>query len=106
MATAVSDTTMCQQKRKPKNRLATSQPSAKHAYSPSKKGKCRELESGAAHTHAAFPRRLEFASSNWKSLQEALKIGEKGDGKPSNRGRGMGNAAAQGEPVKNTEHQK
>lgn len=61
-----------QQKRSGKHSAV--QLSAQNGYSPSKKGKTRdELP---VPTHTAFPRKLKYASSNWKKLQEVLKMNE------------------------------
>uniref|UniRef100_A0A023GIS1 RNA exonuclease 4 n=1 Tax=Amblyomma triste TaxID=251400 RepID=A0A023GIS1_AMBTT len=75
-----------QQKRKPKGKNSTIELAERHGYSPSKKGKTREKDSGSvtiaassavSRTKTAFPRQLQFASSNWKALQETLQIGQK-----------------------------
>lgn len=71
MASASGDVVPRQQKRKPKNKNTAAQLSAKHGYSPSKKGKTRQDDAPAPiQTRTAFPRKLQFASSNWKLLQE------------------------------------
>lgn len=74
-----------QQKRKPKGKNGTIELAERHGYSPSKKGKTREKDSSVAtaassavpRTKTAFPRQLQFASSNWKALQETLQAGQK-----------------------------
>lgn len=69
-----------QHKRKPKNKNTPAQLSTKHGLSPSKKGKTREDDAPPPiQTRTAFPKKLQFASSNWKSLQETLKIGDKAE---------------------------
>ncbi|CAN8017520.1 unnamed protein product [Ixodes persulcatus] len=90
MASASGDVVPRQQKRKPKNKNTAAQLSAKHGYSPSKKGKTRQDDAPAPiQTRTAFPRKLQFASSNWKLLQETLKIGDKAEhtGQPPHRQR-------------------
>ncbi|CAN7995772.1 unnamed protein product [Ixodes hexagonus] len=90
MASASGDGVPRQQKRKPKNKNTAAQLSAKHGYSPSKKGKTRPEDAPVLiQTRTAFPRKLQFASSNWKSLQETLKIGDKAEqtDQPSHRPR-------------------
>lgn len=80
MATTPSSTPR-QQKRKPKGNNSAAELALKHGYSPSKKGKTRRGEpadsttsSTAPRTQTAFPRKLQFASSNWKALQEKLQV--------------------------------
>lgn len=80
MSTTPSSTPR-QQKRKSKGKNSTAELALKHGYSPSKKGKTRGGESAdsttsstAPRTQTAFPRKLQFASSNWKALQEKLQV--------------------------------
>ncbi|XP_077488366.1 uncharacterized protein LOC144099140 isoform X1 [Amblyomma americanum] len=75
-----------QQKRKPKGKNGTIELAESHGYSPSKRGKTRENDSSSvatatsstvSKTKTAFPRQLQFASSNWKALQQTLQTGQK-----------------------------
>uniref|UniRef100_A0A1E1XF96 RNA exonuclease 4 n=1 Tax=Amblyomma aureolatum TaxID=187763 RepID=A0A1E1XF96_9ACAR len=75
-----------QQKRKPKGKNGTIELAESHGFSPSKKGKTREKDTASiatatsstvSRTKTAFPRQLQFASSNWKALQETLQTGQK-----------------------------
>ncbi|XP_064488058.1 uncharacterized protein LOC135400220 [Ornithodoros turicata] len=82
---AASPTQSCgkrslQQKRNGKQSAA--QLSAQNGYSPSKKGKTKE--EAPAPTRTAYPRKLEYASTNWKKLQEVLKMNDKS--KPTDTG--------------------
>ncbi|KAL3254901.1 hypothetical protein MRX96_046723 [Rhipicephalus microplus] len=81
MATTPSGTPR-QPKRKTKGKNSAVDLALKHGYSPSKKGKTKGGEpadsstsSAGPRTQAAFPRKLQFASSNWKALQEKLQNG-------------------------------
>lgn len=80
MATTPSGTPR-QPKRKTKGKNSAVDLALKHGYSPSKKGKTKGGEpadsstsSAGPRTQAAFPRKLQFASSNWKALQEKLQV--------------------------------
>lgn len=103
MATTPSDTSR-QQKRKPRNKNGAVQLSMKEGQSPSKKGKTKGDDSTVAassqRTNTAFPRKLQFASSNWKALQETIQTVAKTvpPAKPASRkkeaGSGGGTTAA------------
>lgn len=75
MATA-SSSTPPRQKRKPRSKNGAVQLAVKEGQSPNKKGKTKEDDSAvtasSTRTNTAFPRKLQFASSNWKALQEAI----------------------------------
>uniref|UniRef100_L7M4G6 RNA exonuclease 4 n=1 Tax=Rhipicephalus pulchellus TaxID=72859 RepID=L7M4G6_RHIPC len=80
MATTPSSTPR-QQKRKPKGKNSAVELALKHGYSPSKKGKTKggdptdsTTSSTVPRTQTAFPRKLQFASSNWKALQEKIQV--------------------------------
>lgn len=76
MAATASSTPSRQQKRKPRNKNDAVQLSVKEGQSPNKKGKTKGDDSSdtasSKRTNTAFPRKLQFASSNWKALQETI----------------------------------
>nr|XP_050027293.1 RNA exonuclease 4-like [Dermacentor andersoni] len=113
MATSPSSTPR-QQKRKPKGKNSAVELALKHGYSPSKKGKTRAgnqsdsiTSSTVPRTQTAFPRKLQFASSNWKALQEKLQVAPQNKNgvseKAANRKKNAGKDCSASTPVKKEE---
>ncbi|XP_077538784.1 uncharacterized protein LOC144151560 [Haemaphysalis longicornis] len=99
MATTPSNTPP-RQKRKPRNKNGAVQLAVKEGQSPNKKGKTKEDDSAvtasSTRTNTAFPRKLQFASSNWKALQEAIQTVPRTvpPSKPSSRKNGSGSSSS------------
>lgn len=108
MATTPSSTPP-RQKRKPRNKNGAVQLAVKEGQSPNKKGKTKEDDSAvtasSTRTNTAFPRKLQFASSNWKALQEAIQTEPRTapHTKPSSRKNGSGSSSTVVVPAKKEE---